>query len=117
NGQRAERGRCILPFPRPRPAGLVSQSRSGETGRRAGLKIPWGLPPVRVRFPPPAPYFVFKKTSCFVIDGLGITLDARLNKEDTARQSPPQSQIVELLRSRSLELIRLELGNGASTHE
>ena len=29
--------------------------RSGETGRRAGLKIRWGLPPVRVRFPPPAP--------------------------------------------------------------
>ena len=29
--------------------------RSGETGRRAGLKIPWGLRPVRVRFPPPAP--------------------------------------------------------------
>jgi hypothetical protein len=29
--------------------------RSGETGRRAGLKIPWGSPPVRVRFPPPAP--------------------------------------------------------------
>jgi hypothetical protein len=28
--------------------------RSGETGRRAGLKIRWGLPPVRVRFPPPA---------------------------------------------------------------
>ena len=29
--------------------------RSGETGRRAGLKIRWGLPPVWVRFPPPAP--------------------------------------------------------------
>ena len=29
--------------------------RSGETGRRAGLKIPWGSPPVWVRFPPPAP--------------------------------------------------------------
>src|SRR4051812_16423664 len=29
--------------------------RSGETGRRAGLRIPWGSPPVRVRFPPPAP--------------------------------------------------------------
>src|SRR4030095_897607 len=28
--------------------------RSGETGRRAGLKIPWGSPPVWVRFPPPA---------------------------------------------------------------
>src|SRR5215472_13542751 len=32
--------------------------RSGETGRRAGLKIPWGLLPVRVRFPPPAPRFL-----------------------------------------------------------
>ena len=31
--------------------------RSGETGRRAGLKIPWGSPPVWVRFPPPAPAF------------------------------------------------------------
>src|SRR6185503_4311438 len=30
--------------------------RSGETGRRAGLKIPWGSPPVWVRFPPPAPF-------------------------------------------------------------
>ncbi len=29
--------------------------RSGETGRRAGLKIPWGSPPVWVQFPPPAP--------------------------------------------------------------
>ncbi len=29
--------------------------RSGETGRRAGLKIPWALPPVSVRFRPPAP--------------------------------------------------------------
>src|SRR6185437_7308853 len=29
--------------------------RSGETGRRAGLKIRWALPPVWVRFPPPAP--------------------------------------------------------------
>lgn len=29
--------------------------RSGGTGRRAGLKIPWGSNPVRVRFPPPAP--------------------------------------------------------------
>ena len=34
---------------------LFRQRRSGETGRRAGLKIPWGSPPVRVRFPPPAP--------------------------------------------------------------
>src|SRR5204863_2264256 len=33
-------------------------SRSGETGRRAGLKIPWGLHPVRVRFPPPAPAYL-----------------------------------------------------------
>jgi hypothetical protein len=32
-----------------------SQCRSGETGRRAGLKIPWGSLPVRVRPPPPAP--------------------------------------------------------------
>jgi hypothetical protein len=31
--------------------------RSGEIGRRAGLKIPWGSPPVWVRFPPPAPAF------------------------------------------------------------
>lgn len=29
--------------------------RSGEIGRRARLKILWGLPPVWVRFPPPAP--------------------------------------------------------------
>ena len=34
---------------------LFTLCRSGETGRRAGLKIPWGLPPVWVRFPPPAP--------------------------------------------------------------
>jgi hypothetical protein len=32
-----------------------SPGRSGETGRRAGLKIPWGSLPVWVRFPPPAP--------------------------------------------------------------
>ena len=32
----------------------ASTRRSGETGRRAGLKIPWGSPPVWVRFPPPA---------------------------------------------------------------
>ena len=34
---------------------LTQPCRSGEIGRRAGLKIPWGLPPVWVRFPPPAP--------------------------------------------------------------
>src|SRR5262249_33118728 len=37
---------------------VFDNSRSGETGRRAGLKIPWGSPPVWVRFPPPAPRFL-----------------------------------------------------------
>src|SRR5262245_49058664 len=31
------------------------ECRSGETGRRAGLKIPFGSPRVWVRPPPPAP--------------------------------------------------------------
>jgi hypothetical protein len=43
--------------------------RSGETGRRAGLKIPWGSPPVRVRFPPPA---LFLKN----VVGLSVCLEA-----------------------------------------
>src|SRR5918994_951771 len=34
---------------------LLTLCRSGETGRRAGLKIRWALPPVWVRPPPPAP--------------------------------------------------------------
>jgi hypothetical protein len=34
---------------------ICLRGRSGETGRRAGLKIPWGSLPVWVRFPPPAP--------------------------------------------------------------
>src|SRR6185503_9868687 len=36
------------------PALCPSSCRSGETGRRAGLKIPFGSPRVRVRLPPPA---------------------------------------------------------------
>ena len=43
---------------RGRAAGILRvtpSSRSGETGRRAGLKIPWGSLPVSVRFRPPAP--------------------------------------------------------------
>ena len=31
--------------------------RSGETGRRTGLKIPRGFHPMSVRFRPPAPIF------------------------------------------------------------
>ena len=40
---------------RAAPRRRHSSGRSGETGRRAGLKIRWALPPVWVRFPPPAP--------------------------------------------------------------
>ena len=36
--------------------GLNNEGRSGETGRRAGFKIPWGSLPVWVRVPPPAPH-------------------------------------------------------------
>src|SRR5262245_53780039 len=39
------------------PCILSVRGRSGETGRRAGLKIRWGSLPVWVRFPPPAPSF------------------------------------------------------------
>ncbi len=35
--------------------GTDNEGRSGETGRRAGFKIPWGSLPVWVRVPPPAP--------------------------------------------------------------
>src|SRR3990172_2072692 len=38
--------------------------RSGETGRRARLKILWGLPPVWVRFPPPAPASKPREAAC-----------------------------------------------------
>ena len=44
-----------------RAAGILRvtpSSRSGETGRRAGLKIPWGSLPVSVRFRPPAPNYL-----------------------------------------------------------
>ena len=44
-----------------RPSGTAG--RSGETGRRAGLKIPWGSLPVRVRFPPPAPSTIISSVS------------------------------------------------------
>ena len=36
--------------------GHAITGRSGETGRRAGFKIPWGSLPVWVRVPPPAPH-------------------------------------------------------------
>ncbi len=37
------------------PSAASFECRSGETGRRAGLKIPFGSHRVRVRPPPPAP--------------------------------------------------------------
>jgi hypothetical protein len=48
-----------------RYTGVPSECRSGETGRRAGLKIPRGLRLVWVRFPPPAPRFRFATDTGF----------------------------------------------------
>jgi hypothetical protein len=45
----------MTPPARPGYTGIPSTCRSGETGRRAGLKIPRGASLVWVRFPPPAP--------------------------------------------------------------
>jgi hypothetical protein len=42
--------------PGPRYTGGPSTCRSGETGRRAGLKIPFPSLGVWVQFPPPAPF-------------------------------------------------------------
>ena len=62
-GGRGGRNLCAKWLSPAKLGGILQDSptsgRSGETGRRAGLKIPWGSPPVRVRFPPPAPPILF----------------------------------------------------------
>ena len=48
---------------------LTSICRSGGIGRRAGLKIQSGLPQVRVRLPPSAPFFykhILKASGCYL---------------------------------------------------
>src|SRR4051794_29623367 len=52
--------RCVELIGEDKLQWMLFRGRSGETGRRAGLKIRWGLPPVRVRFPPPAPAIRFR---------------------------------------------------------
>jgi hypothetical protein len=67
--------------------------RSGETGRRAGLKIPWGSPPVWVRFPPPAPFLNRLRPFDYPRSGV-----AQLHRAARVQVCPVSGQCLQRLR-------------------